>query len=486
MPLNSTSTLADKYFSSIRDEAARNQIVSDLIGIGVTEPFFPNVHVATSAEQVEKWVTARFRLGEPVIIFGTFGTGKTQIIRNVAAKLGMNLITDSVSTKLPEDFGGIPMPLTVDMDDDVFRASVALDLKNKKLDELVNKELEKQKAVRSITNDKILRDVYEKRFASQVKVTDAEIDAALPKYSKSRIVQKVSAPDWVFKIIDNYRVNGKRTVMFFDEINQGQQGTLNTLFDLVQQQRYGDRDEYSLADAVVFAAAGNFVRDNPSVSEMQLPLLDRFKFIIYFSADWGGSIDYIKKIYLEAADEYPHLAKLLTDPNLDDIAFVESFPSPRAIENFIKGLADLEQIAKTEGPQALDYIDSLDAVGLTERNRTSLALPVKIFLANIGVPFYAEKAANSVSSSQMMKIRSDTRAFRTAWVDYKRSPSGKTFKGHNYTHSDEDKLAFFKALLQAFPNIQRETLDTLQDHNGVSALQELRDAGLSEADLPTR
>ncbi|MCM1322807.1 MAG: hypothetical protein NC218_01340 [Acetobacter sp.] len=408
-------TLGREYFSDISNPEQRQQVVEDLLGVGITKQFFPNVHFAKNSDDLSKWVTNRFRIGQPVMIFGTFGTGKTQVIHQAARKLGYDVITESTATKLPEDFGGIPMPLTVKKDQVQQRAAVASAIRSEKLSAAVDAEMEK--SGKNYMSPKIARQTIAKRLAPTIQVDDAEIDARMGEFSDERIEQRVSAPDWVFKVIDNYVIHGKRTVLFFDEINQGQSGTLNTLFDLVQHKRFGNRDEYSFKDAVIFAAAGNFPRDNPSVQPISLPLLDRFKYIIYYGGDWGRSIEYVKNSYLEMSDDYPHLAEMLADSSVSLDAWARTFQSPRAIEDFIEGLAELEEISKTKGPDALSDIDDLDSVGLSGRNVTTLATAVMRFLADIGVPYYANKRKQDMAGSSTFNTTKKTiNLMQKLWV----------------------------------------------------------------------
>lgn len=443
--MDELSTLASQYFTEIPDMEKRKEVIRDLTGVGVTKPFFKNVHIPNTAQEAVSWITYRFKQGNPVIMFGTFGMGKTQIISQVARSLGYRLETLSTSTKLPEDFGGIPLTLEQDPTDDQFRGYVAAEIRRQKLEEAVDAELDKLN--RPVTSRKIYRERLMAKLEPTIKVSDDEIDARMKNGQKQkRLEQRMSAPQWVFDAMDAWAMKKQKTVLFFDEINHADQKTLCTLFDLVQAKRFGNRSEYSFEDAVVFAAAGNFTRDNPFIEPLSQPLIDRFKFILYYPGDWGASIQWVKDAYLDMADQFPQLAKLLSDSSVTNSVWSQIFPSPRAVEDFVQGLSEFEAMASEEGPDALADITSLDAIGLSQRNAdTTLGKAVVRFLADIGVPKYAqEKArftapgASTLDKSKIAKTQIDK-----IWKKVAAGVSFPIGQGKEVDNSPEGMKLFF-------------------------------------------
>ena len=486
------ANLGRQYFSEVTDPAKREQIVEDLQSVGVTPDFFSSVHLATSAGDVLKWVRNFFRVGENVIIFGVKGFGKTQIVEQAAASLGLDLIVESTATKLPEDYGGIPLASYRNIPDKVLTAKIREEIRQRKLNELVEQEVTAKMEKESVVNPRLLRADLTKELAPKVTVSDDEVQAELSTYAeddarKQRIIQEMSAPDWVYEIQDNWLLDHKKTVFFLDELNQARPEVQNALFDFVQKRRFGNKKQYSLADAVIYASAGNFPRENPSVSQIPGPLLDRFKNIIVYEGDWASSIQWNKESYLAHAAKYPHLAELLADSSVTDEAWQQSFSTPRSMEGAISLWAQLEKYSQEGNVEALKDYDDLDSIGLSERNKTSLASAIKRFLADIGVPAFSAAAANARAGSSMSRMFIvQQRSFTTFWKTY---ADGRTvdLDGTRYRNTDIGPVDFFKKLFAKYPLITKETLaNAVGGPDNESCLDTLKKAGISPQDLPKK
>lgn len=483
--------LGRKYFSEVQDADLRLLIVEDLKSVGVPDSYFQAVHLAQNAFALKKWVKNFFRLEQNVIIFGSAGFGKTQIIEQAASELGYDTITDTASIKLPEDYGGIPMAGYVDEPEDIIRLKIARDIKKEKLDEAVEAEFENISKTQTFSNTFLAKKEIRADLEPNITVTDEEIAErlnAMPENDprRRRLVQSISAPDWIFKIQDKFLRTGKITVIFFDELNQAMYQTLNTLFQFVQKKRFGDRNEYSLADAVIFAAAGNFQRENPSVSQIPAPLLDRFGNIICYEGDWPSSIYWNKQSYLDQASRYPHLAKLLNDSSVSDMAWQETFQTPRAMEEAIRLWAKLEKISQTQGPDALADYDDLDSVRIPARNKTTLATAVMRFLADIGAPAFVKmRDQGAPNAANPVLFRKQATAFTRLWDDFMSGKRVTIPGGTAVTNKDMDSVTFFKAMFKSLPLLTQEVLANALDHTtSKSALDTLREAGISQNDLP--
>ncbi len=478
--MDELNELADLYFKEVQSRDKRMEIITDLQGVGVTRAFFQNVHIPQTASEAVSWITNRFRHSKPIIMFGSFGMGKTQIINQVARSLGYRLETLSTSTKLPEDFGGIPLTLEVDMTDEQYRGFIAQTIRSEKLDAAIDVELDKLN--RPLTSKKIYRESLAKKLMPTIKVTEDEITARIKSFPKKRLEQRMSAPQWVFDAMDAWAVKRQKTVLFFDEINHADQKTLCTLFDLVQAKRFGNRSEYSFNDAVIFAAAGNFTKDNPYIEPLSQPLIDRFKYILYYPGDWGASVQWVKDSYLDMSDQYPHLATFLSDSSVTDDVWEKFFPSPRAVEDFIEGLAEFELQAQEEGQDSLSDISSLDAVGLSERNADStLGRAVVRFLADIGVPKYAEekKQYSMPNSSTFNNFERQKRIIDKLWKKVAAGVVVPVDGGLEASNTSQGMKNFFDYVKSKLGSMfTKDTLQGIVSANGESLLDAFTSQGL--------
>ena len=436
MPSNRPAEM-DIYFQDLPEDR-RARVIEDLAGVGVSPKYFKLVHIADTTEQVRRWVETRFRMEDNVLIFGTAGIGKTEIINAAAKAAGYSSIIEPTSSRLPEDYGGIPLANRSQRSDDVYRAFVKSKITEERLHDEVSKEIDaRRKSGATIPNENAVRLALRGKILPTITVTDAEVDQAIKegRYPNARIEQEFSAPGWVLRIMDKYRKTGEKTVIFFDEINQAQPAVLNTLFGLIQNKKFADREEYSIEDAVIFAGAGNFYRENPAISRLPDPLISRFDYIIYYDADWEGSVNYLKESYLSVADQCPRLAELLSDSSITAETWMQAFPTPRNAEKFIKLLMRLE-LDKTAGRPVPD-IQDLDQVGLKNNDRSSLALAVKRFLKELGFSAFGVQR-NAADASNLTKKRMQLGVILTEIDKYSkfvRNPGGPQYSYRGMPYS---------------------------------------------------
>lgn len=470
----------DVYFQDLPEDK-RARVIEDLQGVGVTPKYFKLVHVANDVDQVKRWVATRFRFKENVLIFGSAGIGKTEIINASAKQEGYDSIIEPTSSRLAEDYGGIPMANRQQMPDDVFRALVKNKLLEEKVDAEIAKEIEARKKTSQI-NEKVIRLALRGKIAPTVQVTDAEIDKAIAdgRFPNSRIEQEFSAPGWVLRIMDKYRKTGKKTVIFFDEINQAQPNVLNTLFGLIQNKRFADREEYSIEDAAIFAAAGNFYRENPAISKLPDPLISRFDFIIYYDADWEGSIMYLKDSYLGVADQCPALADILSDSSITAETWAAAFPTPRNAEKFIKLLMRLE-LDKTAGKPVPEIVD-LDQVGLKNNDKSTLALAVKRFLKKLGFEAFGVNK-QAAQASDLMKKRMQMKQIQRLIKEYNRSIGNYSFNDSVYTKDPAGATALWKAIRNSTTAVTDEDIQNLSLEDGTDLVELLKSFGINESDI---
>lgn len=150
--------------------------------------------------------------------------------------------------------------------------------------------------------------------------------------------------------------NGKYTggTILLDEINQGQPSILNAAFQLIQDRALGD---YKVPDGYIIIAAGNPSLYNNTVSEMSLPLCNRFSHFnvkpdfdswLNYRLNNGGNPDVIS--FLKTQD-----SSLLFDTksfesrigSLDDADFTDILATPRSWE-VVERLLDLKDFTTDE------------------------------------------------------------------------------------------------------------------------------------------
>ena len=456
----------ETYFPNLApDEAA--DLKADLQSLGITERLYPMVRYVTEASRLTDIVYNNFEDGRNVLIFGGSGAGKTSIVRQCAKACGMRVEELNVSTRLPEDFAGVPLTLSRDLDDEEFRKFVADKLYDEKLAAAVDAEMEKHE---EYANQRAVRRMLEHKLADSITVTEDEITDNLPRFAnrKTRLEQRTSAPEWVWNIIDAYLKNRQRTVMFFDEINQGRPDTLNTLFQLILDKRFGNEEKYSFKNAVVFAAAGNFPRENDSVQSLSLPLMNRFDTIVIFRTDWSGSVDFIKSVYRPLRDEYPKLNEFLNSSSVTTEAWMNSFSAPRNIENYVDTLANYEEISQRD-PKLLARVKSLELTGLPVGASPNIKRAVTRFLAEIGAPAFVGLGAGKTGAPSMGTRQNSHRSnLHSLWVQFS-TGRPKEVNGVTYTKGINDK-EFIEAAVKYCNHVTTDDLVAITNADGESIM----------------
>lgn len=267
-------------------------------------------------------------------------THNTQIVNQVANWLGYRVQPITVSTKLPEDFGGRPMGITEEVDQKTKEAIAMVNLAKRKAKAQLGEEVKKLKASGAQVSEGKIQQLYSELMSSQ-QIDKEEINKEIEDMEiayKNRRKEIYAAPDWVYEIIDSWIMNKQKTVLFLDEINQASAQTLNTLFQLVDVRRFADRPEYDMAEAIVCVAAGNFLRENRALTKLPAPLVRRFHTVIYFLGVWGNSVDYLREKY----SHQPEIVKLLDDIAISCITDgkLEDFENPAKMEAAIKHLSN--------------------------------------------------------------------------------------------------------------------------------------------------
>lgn len=465
----------DAYFPNLSTREAAD-LKADLQALGLTERFFPMIRYVKNSEELKDIVYNNFVDGRNVLIFGTMGSGKTQMIRQCAEQCGMRMEEVTVSIHVPEDFGGVPLTLKRDLDDEEFRDFVSDKLFNEKLSDAVDAELQKHPEYgESSAAKRLLRN----RLSSTITVSEDEIDSNLERFTdrRQRLEQRTSAPEWVWKIIDNWTRKRKKTVVFLDEINHGRPDVLNTLFQLILDRKFGGEDKYSFGDGVVFAAAGNFPRENQEVQPLSQPLMNRFSTIIIFRTHWKGSISWISSQYFQMRDEYPKLCELLRSSSLTPETWQTGFSTPRNMEEFISTLASYEQIAKKD-PAALSRIKSLASINLAAGASKNLRDAVIRFLADIGVPAFANQA-NATRSGSIPSVATKQRQMMSnlqiAWVNYC-SRRVSDLGDKTYIRGQDDK-EFIEEIVKLAHLVPPDALVSITDQSGKSIMDAYIEAG---------
>jgi len=157
----------------------------------------------------------------PILIYGRSGWGKTSIVDQIGADLGLDVVKLSLCLCLPEDIGGIPSP-----------------------------------------NGESFRYL-------------------LPEWFQSR--------------------RDREFILFLDEINQASPQTLHAIYSLVQERRlHGVTNK-----GMKIVAAGNLDDENPHLTEIMQPLLNRF-YILDFIHDMEQAVAYLNHKYNINLKEISH------------------------------------------------------------------------------------------------------------------------------------------------------------------------------------
>lgn len=466
-------------FTNVPQELLQ-RVEEDIYDLGISSTDLSSVDVVFNATELIRILKNRFALESNVLIYGTKGFGKTQMVGQAAEACGMDMHIESTATKLPEDYGGIPMAFDVDIPEGTYRAMIRANIRNKRVQELVQKELDNMQGV---INPKAIRRALSDKYGITVEVTDEELQSIIDTNeelpSRKRLEQRFAAPDWIYRAIDLHKTTGKKTLVFFDELNQASAAVMNALFGLIENKKFADRMEYDVSECMVFAAAGNFPRENQSVQPLPAPLMDRFQKTILFYAEWTDSIDFLKDTYMQFSASNPQLAVLLGDSSISDDAWSASFTSPRTMEVFLKQLKKIEDMVNA-GKQ-LSYTEADISSFIQGNNVTRLRDGLLSFWKRLGIYGGASDSGSSSASTMQNRSRADA-IFKNHWTRYKQALSQGlkyAINGASFDGSDAGKIALYNKLVQSMRSVpSRELLESL------GAYQELSDAGIPTSLLP--
>jgi MoxR-like ATPase len=183
----------------------------------------------------------------PIFTWGPPGIGKSAIIKQVAAQLGMKSIDIRLSQMDPTDLRGVPYPANDATTKDIVDAVVAA----------------ASQAVQA-TMESIGSDGNAFEVAARV-VAEAAAKAAAEYAGKPGM--KWAPPAILPRNPDD------RVVVFLDEMNTAPQSIQAAAYQLVLDRRLG---EYTLPENCVVVAAGNRQTDNGATFKMPTPLMNRF------------------------------------------------------------------------------------------------------------------------------------------------------------------------------------------------------------------
>lgn len=382
----------------------REAYKQDLMSVGITDPkLLSEVAIVGVDGKLVDILYDSLSAGENVLILGYSGFGKSAQVEQVAKELGMSIEVMTAATKLPEDFGGRPMGTSEKIPLRVLEAKAKKVVAERK----ARPELEKR-VLDAAAAGKPLSEydqaVLFKKLVSNVHITDAEISdalSAMPSEEAKRMLEVYAAPSWVHRILDRWHQFSKKTILFFDEVNQAMVGTLNALFQLIDKKRYADQDEYDMSEAVIIVAAGNFLRENTSLTSLSGPFIRRHPAIILNPMAWADSIAYLHKTYSHIN---PSIAAMILSIPL--AAYQAELHSPARLEGKIKKLLSIierQQPAKGSNPFNLD-----DGVVKKAFMKFYDALP---FVKSGGSAYAAASSQIDEATSQMEKARDRWDAF---------------------------------------------------------------------------
>jgi len=252
------------------------------------------------------------------------------------------------------------MGITEELPQKTKEAIAMVNLAKRKAKAQLEEEVKKLKASGAQVSEGKIQQLYSD-FVSSQQIDREEINKEIEDMEiayKNRRKEIYAAPDWVYEIIDSWVMNGQKTVLFLDEINQASAQTLNALSQLVDTRVFADEPEYDMSEAIVCCvAAGNCIRKNRSLTKLPAPLVRRFHRVIYFLGVWGNSVDYLREKY----SHQPEIVKLLDDIAISCITDgnLEDFENPATMEAAIsylskaltKGLyiRDAKQVTSIQG-----------------------------------------------------------------------------------------------------------------------------------------
>lgn len=157
-----------------------------------------------------------------------------------------------------------------------------------------------------------------------------EVVAGLPRQDGQSFNYLI--PMW-WKDVEQMVKTGQKVCIFLDEINHAMPEVLNGLHGVLDPER---RIAGLEIPDVRIIAAGNMAEENETITEMPLPLMDRFAIVI------DDFINEEAESYL--VNQYPDA------PGIIKMIFASIKPNPRMVEKLIKcircGMTDIRQLTR--------------------------------------------------------------------------------------------------------------------------------------------
>jgi MoxR-like ATPase len=297
--------------------------------------------------------------GFNVLILGRSGWGKTAIMNQIAEKLNMAVQPLSTASLPPEVFSGRPLAVTKRFSTNQKEARLTRIMKERQLRLNIKDESEKAekegKPLSKAQLDMMWRLGLE-NLPDLTKELQEELEKQLAddhSMDMTEVQESFLKSDWVRKA-EGLWDKGVKTILFLDEMNQGQLDTLNAIFPLINEKVFANR--YPLADFLLVTAAGNLFYENNTLSRLSDPLVRRFDVKIYYVGNWADAFAHLRAKYSHNSQLVILLITLETECVGDDGKW-EDFHSPADLESTIKRLA----IAMERGT----YKDVFDVYGNT-------------------------------------------------------------------------------------------------------------------------
>lgn len=235
------------------------------------------------------------------LVLGRPGWGKTDSVKTLAERLGINYVTIQLATSQPEDIGGIPKINQINSaaDPDMFSGYK---------DWLGLSAEDREKIEKNIT----------KSFSTVSSAPQA----------------------WMIKTLIAGAIRGKKTIWFFDEINLADPRVISAAFKTINEMVIPDTN-ISLVPYVFLIAAGNFSSDNKDVQTLSEPAMERFPYKIAIVEDWDTG--------LKAALDSWRKKKVGLDDDI--VAIVEKIMMDSGLRDLVKSINELRS-AERMNPKA--------------------------------------------------------------------------------------------------------------------------------------
>lgn len=203
-------------------------------------------------------------VGEPVILKGSPGIGKSDIIREIGRRQGRAVIDMRLTMMSPEDLKGIPYYNPVE---GTMRWAPASEFPQKVTKEMV----EAQKVI--ITNYAETLAIINETWDLARSSADVDISAlAELSAQKENITLKLDSAKGRLERYEGSLIL-QTAILFLDELNGAQPSVQGAAYQLILDRKLG---EYELPEGVSIVAAGNLISDKGAARQLQKPLANRF------------------------------------------------------------------------------------------------------------------------------------------------------------------------------------------------------------------